>query len=192
RLRVAEGWCARVLRGLVSRPHAPIRIRGRKEPIDVYMIMAVKPRAFRLKARGIEGVETKMVGREIELRLLQEAFTLTVEDGETQVVTVVGEAGVGKSRLLFEFSSWSELNDQTFWLFEARATQPSMLQPYSLTRDLFSLRFQILDSDPLDVVHDKFVEGVAGFLGPGSEAKAELIGQLVGFDFSHLPVVAEA
>ncbi len=173
-------------------PHDPIRLRGRKEPLEVYLVTAAKPRAFRLKARGIEGVETKMVGREIELRLLQEALTLTLEDRETQVVTVVGEAGVGKSRLLFEFSNWTELIDETVWLFEARATQPSMLQPFSLTRDLFSFRFQILDSDSIDTVHRKFVEGVAGFLGPDSAEKAQLIGQLVGFDFSAAPAVVEA
>ena len=172
--------------------YGPLRIRGRKEPIEVYTVMHVKARAFRLKSRGIEGVETRMIGRENELRVLQEAFTLTVEDGETQVVTVVGEAGVGKSRLLFEFQNWSELLEQVFWIFEARATQTSMLQPYSLTRDLFSFRFQILDSDSLDVVHQKVVEGVAGFLGPGSEGKAELMGQLVGFNFSEYPVVVEA
>ena len=162
----------------------PLRVRGRKDPIEVYVVTQVKPRAFRLRARGIEGVETKMIGREIELRLLQEALTLTLEDGETQVVTVVGEAGVGKSRLLFEFSNWIDLQEQTVWFFQARATQPSMLQPYSLTRDLFSFRFRILDSDPLTVVHEKFVKGVADFLGAGSEQKAHFIGQLVGFDFS--------
>ncbi len=189
---VSHDTFAQALGVFTAHAHEPLRIRGRKDPIEVYVVTAVKPRAFRLKARGIEGVEIKMIGREIELRLLQEALTLTIEDGETQVVTVVGEAGVGKSRLLFEFSNWSELVDQVFWLFEARATQPSMLQPYSLTRDLFSFRFQILDSDPLDVVHAKFVKGVAQFLGAGDEAKAELIGQLVGFDFSDRPAVAEA
>jgi serine/threonine protein kinase/predicted ATPase len=182
-----------LVRGVFTfHPHEAIRIRGRKEPLDVYAVAGVKQRAFRQKARGIEGVETKMIGREIELRLLQEALTLTLEDGETQVVTVVGEAGVGKSRLLFEFSTWSDLIEQQFWLFEARATQPSMLQPYSLTRDLFSFRFQILDSDPLDVVHRKFVEGVASFLGENTQDKAELMGQVVGFDFTSRPVVAEA
>jgi class 3 adenylate cyclase/tetratricopeptide (TPR) repeat protein/tRNA A-37 threonylcarbamoyl transferase component Bud32 len=165
----------------------PLRIRGRKDPVDVYVVTQAKPRAFRLRARGIEGVETKMIGREIELRLLQEALTLTLEDGETQVVTVVGEAGVGKSRLLFEFSNWIELQEQTVWFFQARATQPSMLQPYSLTRDLFSFRFRILDSDPLSVVHEKFVRGVEEFLGKGSTQKAHFIGQLVGFDFSSKP-----
>ena len=170
----------------------PLRVRGRKEPLDVYVVTQVKPRAFRLKARGIEGVETKMIGREIELRLLQEALTLTLEDGETQVVTVVGEAGVGKSRLLYEFSNWTDLQEQTVWFFQARATQPSMLQPYSLTRDLFSFRFRILDSDPLSMVHDKFVAGIENFLGKGSERKAHYIGQLVGFDFSEQPDVAAA
>jgi class 3 adenylate cyclase/tRNA A-37 threonylcarbamoyl transferase component Bud32/tetratricopeptide (TPR) repeat protein len=173
-------------------PHDALRIRGRKDALEVVEVTGVKPRAFRAKARGIEGVETKMIGREIELRLLEEALTLTMEDGETQVVTVVGEAGVGKSRLLFEFSNWTELVEQTFWLFEARATEPSMIQPYSLTRDLFSMRFQILDSDSLDVVHQKFVGGVAEFLGEGSQEQAELMGQLVGFDFSARPAVAEA
>jgi class 3 adenylate cyclase/tetratricopeptide (TPR) repeat protein/tRNA A-37 threonylcarbamoyl transferase component Bud32 len=170
----------------------PLRVRGRKEPLDVYLVTQVKPRAFRLKARGIEGVETRMIGREIELRLLQEALTLTLEDGETQVVTVVGDAGVGKSRLLFEFSSWTDLQEQTVWFFQARATQPSMLQPYSLTRDLFSFRFRILDSDPLSLVHEKFVKGIEGFLGAGSTRKAYFIGQLVGFDFSEQPEVAAA
>jgi serine/threonine protein kinase/tetratricopeptide (TPR) repeat protein len=170
----------------------PLRVRGRKEPIETYLVTAVRPRAFRLRAMGIEGVETKMIGREIELRLLQEALTLTLEDGETQVVTVVGEAGVGKSRLLFEFSNWTDIMEQTVLFFQARATQPSMLQPYSLTRDLFSFRFQILDSDPLSVVHEKFVKGVERFMGAGSERKAYLIGQLVGFDFSSKPEVEAA
>ncbi|MEO6463841.1 MAG: AAA family ATPase, partial [Candidatus Eisenbacteria bacterium] len=173
-------------------PHDPIRLRGRKDPLEVYVISGAKPRAFRLKARGIEGVETRMVGRENELRVLQEALTLTVEDGETQVVTVVGEAGLGKSRLLYEFSNHLELIDQDVWIFEARATQPSMVQPYSLTRDLFSFRFQILDSDPLEVARRKFVDGVAGFLGEDSEDHAHLLGQLVGFDFTAVPEVAEA
>jgi serine/threonine protein kinase/tetratricopeptide (TPR) repeat protein len=170
----------------------PLRVRGRKDPIEVYVVTQVKPRAFRLRALGIEGVETKMIGREIELRLLQEALTLTLEDGETQVVTVVGEAGVGKSRLLFEFSNWTDLQEQTVWFFQARATQPSMLEPYSLARDLFSFRFRILDSDPLSVVHEKFVEGVEQFLGQGSEKKAYFIGQLVGFDFSNKPEIEAA
>ena len=167
----------------------PVRMRGRSEPLEVYQVQVAKPRAFRQQARGIEGVETKMIGREPELKILQDALTLTMEDGETQVVTVVGDAGVGKSRLLYEFFSWVELMDETVWFFEARATQPSMLQPYSLTRDLFSFRFGILDNDPLPMVHEKFEEGIAGFLNGDTKNVAPMIGQLVGFDFSDSTIV---
>jgi serine/threonine protein kinase/predicted ATPase len=167
----------------------PVRMRGRKDPLDVYVAVRARPRAFKLQPRGIEGVETKMIGREPELKILQDALTLTIEDGETQVVTVVGEAGVGKSRLLYEFSNWVDVVDQTVWFFEARATQPSMLQPYSLTRDLFSFRFKVSDNDPLPVVHEKFQEGISGFMDGRSDEVAPLIGQLVGFDFSENPVV---
>jgi len=167
----------------------PVRMRGRSDPLEVYQVLEARPRAFRQQARGIEGVETKMIGREPELKILQDALTLTMEDGETQVVTVVGEAGVGKSRLLYEFFAWVQLMAETVWFFEARATQPSMLQPYSLTRDLFSFRFGILDNDPLSVVHEKFEEGIAGFLNGDSNHIAPMIGQLVGFDFSGSTIV---
>jgi len=167
----------------------PVRMRGRTEPIEVYVALRARPRAFRLQARGIEGVETKMIGREPELKVLQDALTLTIEDGETQVVTVVGDAGVGKSRLLYEFSNWVDLLEERLWFFQARATQPSMLQPYSLTRDLFSFRFQILDNDPLPVVREKFEQGIASFMDGSAAETAPMIGQLVGFDFSDNPVV---
>ncbi len=167
----------------------PVRMRGRSEPLEVYQVVSAKPRAFRQQTRGIEGVETKMIGREPELKILQDALTLTMEDGETQVVTAVGDAGVGKSRLLYEFFSWVQIMDATVWFFEARATQPSMLQPYSLTRDLFSFRFEILDNDPLSVVHEKFNSGIAGFMDGRAEKVAPMIGQLVGFDFSDHPIV---
>ncbi len=178
------------VRGLFQIRQLPsVRMRGRVEPLDVYLALEAKQRAFRQEARGIEGVETKMIGREPELKILQDALTLTVEDDETQVVTVVGDAGVGKSRLLYEFFAWVELLDETLWFFEARATQPSVLQPYSLTRDLFSFRFEILDNDPLTVVHEKFQQGIAGFLNGRSKEIAPMIGQLVGFDFSDNPLV---
>jgi serine/threonine protein kinase/tetratricopeptide (TPR) repeat protein len=171
------------------RPLPPVRMRGRNEPVEVYVILRARPRAFRQQARGIEGVETRMIGREPELKVLQDALGLTIEDRETQVVTVVGEAGVGKSRLLYEFTNWVDLMEEKLWFFEARATQPSMLQPYSLTRDLFSFRFKILDNDPLSVVHEKFEAGIAGFLNGKSREVAPMIGQLVGFDFGEDPVV---
>jgi class 3 adenylate cyclase/tetratricopeptide (TPR) repeat protein len=181
------------VRGVFTfQPLPPIRMRGRKEPLEVYIAVEAKPRPFRRPMRGVEGVETRMVGREAELKALQDALILTIEDRETQVVTVVGEAGVGKSRLLYEFSNWVDLLDEDIWHFQARAVQPARQQPYAVLRDLFSFRFRILDSDPPPMVRKKFVDGVVHFMGEDAIEKAQIFGQFISFDFSEIPAVQAA
>ena len=100
----------RHVRGVFDvQPLPPITAKGFEQPVPVYQVMRAKPRSFRTHPRGVEGVETRLVGRESELKLLQEARILAVDEGEGQVVTITGEAGVGKSRLLYEFENWLEL-----------------------------------------------------------------------------------
>jgi serine/threonine protein kinase/predicted ATPase len=167
----------------------PVRVRGRSEPIEVYVVLEARPRAFRLQTRGVEGIETKMIGRDSELKLLQDAFRLCIEDRETQMVTVTAEAGVGKSRLLYEFSRWIDVIEETITFFEARATQQTTNLPYALIRNLLSFRFEILDSDSIPVMREKMFEGIARFMGADSEDASAFIGQLVGFDFDDHPAV---
>jgi tetratricopeptide (TPR) repeat protein len=152
--------------------------------------LRARPRAFRMQTRGVEGIETKMIGRDGELKLLQDALMLCMEDGETQMVTVTAEAGVGKSRLLFEFSRWIDVIDQIVLFFEGRATPQTTNLPYSLIRSVFSFRFEILDSDAPEVMRDKFTQGIAQFMGENTADEAAFIGQLVGFDFSEHPAVS--
>jgi len=181
------------VRGIFDfQPADPIKVKGR-DPVEVFTAIRARPRAFfRGQQRGIEGVETAMVGREPQLQILQDAISLMLEIHATQVVTVVGEAGVGKSRLLDEFTNFIDLLTQTFWFFQARATQQLLLVPYSLTRDLFSFRFEIADNDPPDTVRQKFETGIAKFMGEGATEKGHYIAQLVGFDFSDIPYIKSA
>ncbi|GAB4580821.1 MAG: hypothetical protein Fur0022_35630 [Anaerolineales bacterium] len=167
-----------------------LRVRGQKERIPTYLVRSVKPRAFRKTTRGVEGVETRMVGRKAEFDQLQELFYAAVEDRETQVVTIVSDPGIGKSRLLYEFVNWAELEEVSFWVFEGRATPEMSKQPYSLLRDVFSFRFEIQDSDSPSVVRQKMVEGVQQMTGTTDERGAHFIGQLLGFDFSDSPHLA--
>ena len=88
-----------------------------------------------------------MVGRDAELIALQEAFRNAIEGVQTQVVTVVGEAGVGKSRLLYEFENWLELLPDVVRFFQGRGRQETQNLPYALLKDLFTFRFQIQESD---------------------------------------------
>jgi serine/threonine protein kinase/tetratricopeptide (TPR) repeat protein len=171
-------------------PDLPIRVRriGGRAQIDTYRVEEAKPRAFRLQPRGVEGVETRMIGRYAELHQLQKAFFTAVEDSETQMVTVIGEAGLGKSRLLYEFASWSELRPEQYYIFRGRATPAMTSRPYALWRDMLSFRFEILDSDSPDTVRSKLEEGVAELIG-SEERIAHLIGHLAGFDLTGSPHV---
>ncbi len=159
----------------------PIQVKGKAEEVQTYLVLRAKPRAFRLATRGVEGIETRMIGREGELTLLQSGYIDAVEASETRVVTIVGEAGVGKSRLLYEFDNWLELRPEEAFYFKGRATQNLQNVPYSLFRDLFAFRFQILDSDPTAVALDKFRAGMADVLEP---ERADVVGHWLGFDFS--------
>jgi ABC-type oligopeptide transport system substrate-binding subunit/class 3 adenylate cyclase len=162
----------------------PLQVKGKRESVRTYLLQRAKPRAFRKGTRGVEGIETRMIGRQAELTRLQEAFHTAVEDGDLQMVTVVGEAGVGKSRLLHEFDNWAELRPETFYYFKGRALQELHSLPYSLLRSLFAFRFQIEDSDSVAVVQQKLERGVGRALGAGEEERgaAGFIGHLVGFE----------
>jgi class 3 adenylate cyclase len=165
----------------------PITAKGFPEPVPVYLVKNVKPRAFRVRTLGVEGVETRMVGRETELKHLQDALLTAMEDGEGHVVTVSGEAGVGKSRLLYEFQNWIDtLPPPHVRFFKGRGRQESQGLPYSLLRDLFTFRFQVLDDDTGEQARQKIESGFGDVFGDDGDAmmRAHIIGQLLGFDFS--------
>jgi class 3 adenylate cyclase/tetratricopeptide (TPR) repeat protein len=165
----------------------PLRVKGKAEPVQSYLVEGAKPRAWRMGRRGVEGLETRMVGREAELLLLQEAYREVVEGCEARVVTVVGEPGVGKSRLLDEFTAWLDLQPERLWYLRGRATPEGRAAAYSLWRDLFAYQFGILETDTSAKALAKFRAGMAPHLEPED---ADLVGHLAGFDFSTSPHVA--
>lgn len=164
----------------------PVIVRGRGEPVRVYTVLAAKRQAFRLSTRGVEGIETRMIGRESELKSLMDMFHETIEEREPSVVTVFGEAGLGKSRLMFEFVNAVELLPDRVRVFSGRAHQEMPTLQLALVRDLFASRFGIHESDIADVKRSKFESGMELFLGGGEESlmMAHVVGQLIGFDFS--------
>ncbi len=164
-----------------------IEAKGFPQPVAVYRVLAARPRTFYTITRGVEGAETGLIGREAELRQLQDALTRAIQNHETQVVTVVGEAGVGKSRLLYEFDRWVAHISSPIIAFKARAAPQMMAAPFGMLRDMISYRLGVLTTDPAPITRQRLVEGLTPFLEEGTEMKAHFVGSLLGFDFSDSP-----
>ncbi len=178
--------CFKHVRGIFDfEPLEPIQAKGFAEPIQVYRVLRAKERPFYRGMRGVEGVETQMVGREIEFKQLQNSLMDVVDLGEMQMLTVVGEAGLGKSRMLYEFENWVDLLPERVWLYKGRARLETQGIPYGLLRDLFANRFDIRDNDSAQTVRDKLIAGFgAAFDGDASsEKKVHFLGHLLGYDF---------
>ena len=157
-----------------------LELKGRSEPVAAYRVDRLRPRAFRVRARGFEGLETRMVARGPHLSRLIEAHRAVTESGEPRLVTVVGEPGIGKSRLLYEYRDWIETESsiRVRW-FEGRALPDSAERPFGLIRDVFARRFEISDDDAPDDVDRKLAAGLSG-LGRPADLAATL-GWLLGF-----------
>lgn len=170
----------------------PMQLKGIDDPVQTYLVRGSKPRSFRIVTRGIEGVATRMVGRALELALLQTAFEqLFVADSPAprlQALTVVAEAGLGKSRLLYEFEAWAELQPQRYTAFRGRATPHTQGQPFGLLRDMLAWRFQIADDDSLATARATFEAAVVPLFvhddgADLAEGHAHLLGHLIGIDW---------
>ncbi|HEX5809020.1 MAG TPA: adenylate/guanylate cyclase domain-containing protein, partial [Anaerolineales bacterium] len=167
----------------------PINVKGKSEPIQVYTVNGIKPRSFRVTTRGVEGIETRTVGREPELEQMKAIFEAAASQHRTHLISIVAEAGLGKSRLLYEFGKWVETQERPISIFKGRATLEMTQLPYSLIRDILSNAFDIQDSDSATLARDKLNLGIAKYIQNPEEAVeyTHFIGHLIGFDFSTSP-----
>ena len=168
---------------------APISVKGVDAPVQTYLVKGVKARAFRVMTRGIEGVETRMIGRDAEFGQLKDAFDRLFADRTLAAVSVVGEAGLGKSRLIYEFSNWTEARPEPFLIFQGRATPSTLDQPYGLLRDILAWRFELADGDSMDAAKAKLERGLMPLFeledgADGAEAHVHLLGFLIGLDYA--------
>lgn len=164
----------------------PITVKGKSEPVQVYTINGVRPRSFRDTTRGLEGVETRTIGRDAEIDQMKATFEEAVSQRNTHLITIVAEAGIGKSRVLFEFGKWLDSLDQPMQVFKGRAAQETSRIPYSLLRGILASSFGIQENDRAAVARQNLERGIARYTGDPETAQlyAHFIGHLIGLDYS--------
>ena len=143
-LRLAEGY-------IEVKPLGPVPVKGLKAPVDVYELIGAAPVRSRLHAAVARGL-TRFVGRETELERLHWALDQTVA-AHGEVVAIVGEAGVGKSRLVWEVIHSHRTEG---WLIvQAGSVSYGKATPYLPIIDLLKGYFQIENQDDYRTIREK-------------------------------------
>ncbi len=135
-----------------------IEIKGKGEPVDAYQVIGYKVKPGRI--RGIEGLDAPLIGRQDEIKILRKTLA-EVESGHGRIVFLLGEAGLGKSRLIRELrSTWSpEKKGPTSWT-QSQGLAYETSRPYSLFHRRMTNNFSIRHGDTPEEARKKIARGL--------------------------------
>jgi tetratricopeptide (TPR) repeat protein len=132
------------------------QIKGKEEPVKVYQVIAPSTRRTRFDVSAERGL-TPFIGRERELELLLDGFE-RAKAGKGQAFSIISEAGVGKSRLLYEFRKAVANEDATF--LEGRCLSYSRSVAYHPVIDVLKSNFDIHEGEGDQEIREKVQKGL--------------------------------
>ena len=157
-------------------------VKGKTEPLRLWRAKRV------VAARGglmrPTGIEPPFVGRERELRLLKEMLHATAEDGKARLLSVVGVAGVGKSRLSWEFEKYVDGLAQHMYWHRGRCLAYGEGVAYWALAEMVRTRTGMLESEPMETARVKLRRSVEAFITDDEERRwvEPRLAQLLGID----------
>ena len=143
-LKLAEGY-------IEVKSLGPVPIKGLPDPVEVYELIGTGKAHTRLQAAAVRGL-TKFAGRSAELTQMFTALE-QAHAGHGQIVALVGEPGVGKSRLAWEFIH--SHRSQGFLILESASVSHGKASAYRPVIELLKTYFQIEDRDDGRRVREK-------------------------------------
>src|SRR4051812_36860188 len=161
-------------------------VKGKTEPLHLW-------RAQRVVAgvggsARMDGLEARFIGRDPDFRLVKELFHSSIDRGSARLVSVVGAAGVGKSRLRWEFDKYADgLADVVLW-HNGRCLSYGDGVAYSALAEMVRQRLGIAEEDSNEVAARRLDEGLAQWITEPEE-RAFLharLGVLLGIDGNDL------
>lgn len=142
-----------------------LELKGKSQ--SVHAFTALRLSAKHAGERPALGFESRMVGRDEELAVLQQTLRRVDSEGCPALVTIFGPAGSGKSRLVRELLRYLDDVDQTFY-WRAGRCLPYGAAAYSGLADAIKNQCEVLEDDPADVVAAK-VQRTVDDLGGDAE-----------------------
>lgn len=159
----------------------PVSVKGKEKPIPVYEVLSTKPISKRRKIGSDRMIHSELVGRDKELARLELQIMKAVH-GEGSIVNVIGEGGIGKSRLIAELKSRDVMQRVT--LLEGRAISIGRTLSFYPIIDFLKQWSGITEEDG-DSAQLRKLETLVGRIHP--EEKNEIVpfvGTLMGLKLS--------
>jgi class 3 adenylate cyclase len=157
-------------------------VKGKGEPLRLWRANRVV--AGRGGSMRPTGIEPPFVGRDRELRLLKEMLHATGEDGKARLLSVVGVAGVGKSRLSWEFEKYVDGLTQSVYWHRGRCLAYGEGIAYWALAEMVRMRAGMLENEPPEAARAKLRRTVEQFITDVEERRwvEPRLAQLLGLD----------
>jgi len=191
-LYISEATYHFVRGGFRIRELSPLQLKGIEELIQAYKVEEALKQPSKLRYHSVGGLETRMVGREGELKRLDHLFLDSKGQDQPTLALITGEAGLGKSRLLMEFVSKTEVHHPRLMVMSSRALQQTKQVPFFLWKELWSNRFDLSDDEEQETGREKIIHGVRTLWGQqlgeiSAVEAAHFIADQIGFRFPDSP-----
>ncbi len=158
----------------------PHELKGKAEPVHLFRALRVVAAVAGSQRSAV--IEAPFIGRDHELRLVKELFHASAERRAARMVLVSGVAGVGKSRLAWEFFKYLDgLAGQVLW-HAGRCLSYGEGVSYSALSEMVRARLQIGEADPPEVVADRLAAGLERWITDTADREfvEARLGQLLG------------
>jgi class 3 adenylate cyclase/tetratricopeptide (TPR) repeat protein len=161
---VVSAATARLIRGAVTlEAIGPLALKGKAAPVEAFQVTGPPPE-IGLSVRGVPGLSTPLVGRAGERARLLAAFEDSVDAGRLGWITLTGDAGVGKSRLLAACLEAIAASDVAATVVRARSVEQAS-DAYEIVRKLLAARYGVGSGAAPAAARAALESGIARDLG---------------------------
>jgi len=156
---VGEATQRAAARAITFEPAAEQALKGKETPVPAWQALRVVS-----KRKGVgrsDRLEAPFVGRDAELRLLKDLFHATAREGRARLVSITGQAGIGKTRLAWEFLKYVDGVVEGVWWHEGRSPSYGDGVTFWALGEMVRSRAGLLETDDPATTRAKVVETVA-------------------------------
>jgi class 3 adenylate cyclase len=150
---VGEATQRAASQAITFEPAGPQQLKGKESPVPAYLALRVVSR--RKGAGRSDRLEAPFVGRDAQLRLLKDVFHATGKEQRARLVSITGQAGIGKTRLAWEFQKYVDGVVEAVWWHEGRSPSYGEGVTFWALGEMIRSRAGLLETDEVETTREK-------------------------------------